>query len=103
MGKMMVKTVVLLLIIGLTIAACDSESVSSPETLTLMSHDSFAISEDILAAFEDAENVELILLPAGDTGAALNQAILAKDDPLADVFFGVDNTFLGRALEEDIF
>ncbi|HET6443148.1 MAG TPA: thiamine ABC transporter substrate-binding protein, partial [candidate division Zixibacteria bacterium] len=42
-------------------------------------------------------------LPAGDTGAALNQAILARNDPLADVFFGVDNTFLSRALDADIF
>ena len=33
----------------------------------------------------------------------LNKAILAKDAPLADVMFGVDNTFLSRALEADIF
>jgi len=28
---------------------------------------------------------------------------LSKDAPLADVFFGVDNTFLSRALEEEVF
>ena len=28
---------------------------------------------------------------------------MARDNPLADVFYGVDNTFLSRALEEDIF
>jgi thiamine transport system substrate-binding protein len=33
----------------------------------------------------------------------LNKAILSKDAPLADVMFGVDNTFLSRALEADIF
>jgi len=33
----------------------------------------------------------------------LNKAILTKDAPLADVLFGVDNTFLSRALETDIF
>jgi len=33
----------------------------------------------------------------------LNQAILTKDAPIADVIFGVDNTFLSRALEADIF
>jgi len=33
----------------------------------------------------------------------LNQAILTKDAPIADVLFGVDNTFLSRALEADIF
>lgn len=76
---------------------------AEPTELILMSHDSFAISEDVLVAFEEEHNAKLVLLPSGDTGAALNQAILAKDNPLADVFFGVDNTFLGRALEAEIF
>jgi hypothetical protein len=38
------------------------------------------------------------LLTLGDAGAALNKIILSKDAPLADLFFGVDNTFLSRAL-----
>ncbi len=71
--------------------------------LTLMTHDSFDASEEVIAAFEEAHNVRLVLLPAGDAGTALNQALLARDNPLADVFFGVDNTFLSRALEGDIF
>jgi len=32
----------------------------------------------------------------------LNQAILSADNPLADVLYGVDNTLLSRALDEDI-
>jgi thiamine transport system substrate-binding protein len=43
------------------------------------------------------------VLPAGDAGAALNKAILSKDAPLADLLFGVDNTFLSRALAAGIF
>ena len=86
-------------------AVTDEEAVkeAAPKILTLMSHDSFAVSEEVLVAFEEENNVQIVLLPSGDTGAALNQAILAKENPLADVFFGVDNTFLGRALEADIF
>jgi thiamine transport system substrate-binding protein len=68
-----------------------------------MSHDSFAASEEVIAEFETAHNAKVELLPSGDAGAALNQAILSKGNPLADVFFGVDNTFLSRALEADIF
>ncbi len=71
--------------------------------LTLLTHDSFAISEAILKEFEDEYHVELVILPAGDAGAVLSQAILTKDNPLADLFFGVDNTFMSRALNEDIF
>ena len=80
-----------------------TEEEGEPVTLTMMSHDSFDISEEVIAAFEEEHNVTLELLPAGDTGTALNQAILAADDPLADVFYGVDNTFLTRALEAGIF
>lgn len=78
-------------------------AVAEPRTLTLMTHDSFAISEETLAAFEAAHNATVVLLPSGDTGAALNQAILTKENPLADLFFGVDNTFMSRALAADIF
>ena len=75
----------------------------SPPTLTIMTHDSFAVSEDVVKAFEDANNVKIIFLPSGDAGSMLNKAILTKDAPLADVMFGADNTFLSRALDEDIF
>jgi thiamine transport system substrate-binding protein len=78
-------------------------SSGEPIPLTVMTHDSFAISESVLAAFEQANNIKVIFLASGDTGAALNKAILTKDAPLADVFYGVDNTFLSRALEAGIF
>lgn len=76
---------------------------AGPTTLTIMTHDSFAISEDVVTAFEQENNVDVVFLASGDTGTMLNKAILAKDAPLADVMFGVDNTFLSRALEADIF
>jgi thiamine transport system substrate-binding protein len=78
-------------------------AVTEPAVITLMSHDSFNVSEDVIAEFEAANNVKVELLPAGDAGSALNQAILSKNNPLADVFFGVDNTFMSRALHADIF
>ncbi|MFN8386685.1 MAG: thiamine ABC transporter substrate-binding protein [Anaerolineales bacterium] len=75
----------------------------SPATLTIMTHDSFAVSEEVVKAFEDANNIKVVFLPSGDAGSMLNKAILTKAAPLADVMFGVDNTFLSRALDEDIF
>ncbi|HEX6311496.1 MAG TPA: thiamine ABC transporter substrate-binding protein [Acidimicrobiia bacterium] len=82
-------------------AACGDDS-SGGDTITLVTHDSFNVSDDVLEEFTDETGVEVKLLPAGDAGATLNQAILTKDDPLGDVIFGVDNTFLSRALDEDI-
>lgn len=76
---------------------------AEPQSLIVMTHDSYAISETALAQFEASHHARVQFLKAGDTGAALNKAILAKGNPLADVFYGVDNTFLSRALNEDIF
>ena len=68
-----------------------------------MTHDSFAASQSVITAFEQANNVKVVFLKSGDAGAALNKAILSKDAPLADVFYGVDNTFLSRALAAGIY
>lgn len=90
----------LLMLCGLV--ACGS---AEPEeiTLRLMTHDSFSVSENVLAQFTAETGISVELFPAGDGGAMLNQATLAKDNPLADVLYGVDNTFLSRALENDLF
>lgn len=78
-------------------------AAAAPATLVVASHDSFAVSEEVVAAFEAANNARVQFLALGDAGAALNKLILSKQAPLADVFFGVDNTFLSRALAADIF
>jgi thiamine transport system substrate-binding protein len=72
-------------------------------TVVLMAHDSFAVSKPVLQAFERATGTKVKLLKGGDAGVVLNQAILTKDHPEADAFFGVDNTFLSRALDHDVF
>ena len=85
------------------IPATATATPSGPRELVLMTHDSFSVSEEVLREFERRYNVRVQILKAGDAGAALNKAILAKGAPLADVFFGVDNTFFSRAIREDLF
>ena len=105
----MKSTPLILSAASLALAACAwaqpalSPTPVGPLTLTVMTHDSFAMSEAVAAEFEAAHSVELRFLESGDAGEALNKAILAKGNPLGDVLYGVDNTFLSRALEEGIF
>jgi thiamine transport system substrate-binding protein len=84
-------------VVGLTVTAHAGKSI------TLMTHDSFNIGKEVIAIFERENEVKVRFLKSGDAGAALVQAILSKENPLADVFFGVDNTFLSRAVNADIF
>jgi ABC-type thiamine transport system substrate-binding protein len=87
------------IVLSVALSACKAE----PATLTVMTHDSFAVSDDVIAAFEKENNVKVNFLSSGDAGSALNRAVLSKSAPLADVLYGVDNTFLSRALSEDIY
>jgi len=86
----------------LLLASC-APTPTSPQSITILTHDSFAIGENVIKAFEADNNAKVVFLQSGDAGAVLNQAVLTKDAPLADILFGVDNTFLSRALEADIF
>ena len=102
-------TIRLLLVMSLVLGAC-GESNADPadegtvtNTLTLITHQSFAVSDGIIQQFEAEHGVTVEILRSDDAGAMVNQAILTKDNPLGDVIFGIDNTFLSRALDEDLF
>jgi thiamine transport system substrate-binding protein len=102
----MMKTgrMILILLALLLVAGCrPAPDAAAPVTVRLMTHDSFDMSAELLAEFEREAGFKVEVFKAGDGGEVLNKAILSKDAPLADVLFGVDNTFLSRALANDIF
>ena len=98
------------LTLSLLLAACNSTTSPTaqpgePTPVTVMTHDSFSVSQEVISAFEAANNIKVTFVKGGDTGATLNRLILESlsgGTPNADVFFGLDNTFLSRALEQDL-
>ncbi|MFF3939894.1 thiamine ABC transporter substrate-binding protein [Streptomyces phaeofaciens] len=91
-----------------TLTACGSSAddgggSEGSKTVTLISHDSWAVSKSVLADFEKESGYKVRVLKDGDAGQAVNKAVLTKDNPQGDVFFGVDNTLLSRALDNGIF
>jgi thiamine transport system substrate-binding protein len=106
-----VRRTIALLALLMAAAACgrgappvgDGSTAIPGGTVRLLTHDSFLVSEEVLAAFTAATGLEVEVLPAGDAGSMVNQAVLTAGNPVADVLFGVDNTFLSRALEADLF
>jgi thiamine transport system substrate-binding protein len=95
---------ILLILMAISLAACTPTPTSSTtRSLTVITHDSFAISEALIRQFETEQDAVVTFIRGGDTGTVLNQTILSRENPLADVFYGLDNTFLTRALSEGIF
>ena len=84
-------------------AAVSTIGAQGADTVVLVTHDSFAVSEATLEAFENESGLTVDILRAGDAGRMVNQAILTKNNPLGDILFGIDNTFLSRALNAEIF
>ena len=76
-------------------------------TITLVTYDSFPQADTsinaALDAFTEQTSIGVELLVAGDTGTMLSKAALTVGNPEGDVMWGIDNTFLSRALNDGIF
>lgn len=87
-----------------TMAACSAvdQAKTTSETLTVLTHDSFTISEEAKAAFEEETGMTLKTTAPGDAGMVLNQLILNKDNPTVDAVFGIDNFSAQTALDAGV-
>ena len=66
------------LMLGIGLALLTTVGViaqDEPTTLTVLTHDSFNISEDVLAAFQEETGIEVEILRGGDAGQIVNQSI----------------------------
>lgn len=97
---MKTKALFSIFLIALFMPAC---AQTGQTQLNVMVHDSFAVSESVIQTFEKENNLKVNFILSGDAGSALNQAILTKSAPQADIFYGIDNTFLSRGLNAGIF
>ncbi|QQM67450.1 thiamine ABC transporter substrate-binding protein [Actinomyces weissii] len=107
--------------LGATLAACGSRTTTGSEgtnaaasdaaataagdagkKVTVLTHDSFNVPDELKEAFEKGTGYTLEIIPSGDTGELTNKLVLTKDAPLGDAVFGIDNTFASRALSEQV-
>ncbi|ADI15762.1 thiamine ABC transporter substrate-binding protein [Truepera radiovictrix] len=76
---------------------------AAAQTLEVLTHSSFSLSEELVAAFTEETGIEVTFIQGGDAGETVNRAILTRANPLADVLFGVDNSLIARAAQADLF
>lgn len=107
-GRRWVAAIAVLVACG-PAAACgsndpdDGAGATGHPTLTLVTYDSFVLDDTVKALVESKLGIRLKVVQRGDAAAALSTAVLTAGKPEGDVFFGVDNTLLSRALAADVF
>ncbi|MET3961479.1 thiamine transport system substrate-binding protein [Marmoricola sp. OAE513] len=98
------------LVLAVLAAGCGSSTDDKPlaadelrgSTIVVASHDSWAMSDDVMAKFTEQTGIKVKIATNGDAGALTNKLVLTKDDPIADGVYGIDNTFATRAIDEDV-
>ena len=93
---------------SLVIAACASDGNAEPSgPITLVTYESFPTEgtpiNDQLAEFTASTGIAVELLVAGDAGTMLSKAELTAGNPEGDVMWGIDSTFLTRAVASEVF
>src|SRR5512144_331601 len=92
--------------LGVTSDGGGSANASGPagrKDVVLATHESWAMSKDVLAKFEQQTGYTLKVQSSGDAGALTNKLVLTKGSPIADAAYGVDNTFASRAVDQGVF
>jgi thiamine transport system substrate-binding protein len=94
------KAAVVAVITSLALASCSP--ANNDESVVLVTHDSFVMSEELIQKFESESGYDLKLVKAGDAGSMTNKLILTKEQPIGDAVFGIDNTLIGLAKENGL-
>ena len=76
-----------------TLAACGQDTKADAKKVTVVTHSSFQVSDNLKKEFEKTSGFKLEIVDGGDGGELVNKLILSKDAPQGDVCFGVDNTY----------
>ena len=84
---------------ALALACGDDEA----ETLVVLTHDSFDVTEALIEEFEREHNADVELIAGGDAGELVNRAILNAGNPEGDVLYGVDSLNFQRAVAAGVF
>ncbi len=115
------RGLVALVVVAAIVAACGSDGGGPVDTstdgtpdadlagqsITLVTYDSFPEADtslnDALDEFTAETGIDVDILAAGDTGTMLSKASLTAGNPEGDVMWGVDNTLLSRAIDDEVF
>jgi thiamine transport system substrate-binding protein len=84
--------------LSLGLTACTN---NEPAGVTLVAHDSFVMSDELIAEYEKYGS-KITIVRSGDVGEMTGKLILTKDAPIGDVVYGIDNTFASVIKDNEV-
>ncbi len=94
-----------LFIISISLAGCldnESNNECNNGTLDILTYDILALSDDLVDQFTVESGYCVNFIKENDSGGILDKMMLTKDNPVADLMIGLDNTYLQTALVNDL-
>ena len=79
--------------------SADIQIRESDGTLKILTYDIAGFSDELIAQFVAESGVSVEFTRADDAGGILDQMMLTKSAPLADLMIGLDNTYLPTAIQ----
>jgi thiamine transport system substrate-binding protein len=90
------------LLAGCSVAGGPEEEGDPAKRVVVATHDSWSMPKKVLREFTEKTGYVVQVKPSGDAGALTNKLVLTKNSPIADMVYGIDNTFLTRAVDEGV-
>ncbi|MFC6153953.1 thiamine ABC transporter substrate-binding protein [Nocardioides yefusunii] len=88
---------------GCSVLGGNDGDAPQENVVSLLTHESFELPDDVIAEFESTTGLELRVIAAGDAGSIATELALNPDNPRGDVVFGIDTTFASRVLDAGAF
>ncbi|MGK2320106.1 thiamine ABC transporter substrate-binding protein [Gordonia rhizosphera] len=81
------------------LAGCAEGGSQSESEVTLLTHDSFVLPDEVLDTFQRDTGMTLKVVKSGDAGQLASTVSLTPGSPKADAVYGIDNTFASRPID----
>jgi thiamine transport system substrate-binding protein len=94
--------------LGLATTACSTfgaepaEQGDRSQQVVVATHDSWNMSKKVMREFTEQTGYQVKIQPQGDAGSLTNKLVLTQGSPIADLVYGIDNTFASRAVEAGV-
>ncbi len=97
-----IAALALCLLASCSLGGGEESTTAADKTVVVATHDSWAMSADVMRRFTKQTGYSVKIEPNGDAGQLTNKLVLTKQSPIADAAYGIDNTFASRAVDQGV-